>query len=269
MFIDFPNNELFHIKHALDVHPNPNAFDMHAHSHYELLIFLSGDITYLVEGNSYKPSPKDILLFDIAETHKVVVNADIPYERTVIQLDKNLLSLFTDENLLIECFSNRPLGEANIIHPEDFSDSLFEKCIKRLQKKNISKTEAISFLLPLINEISKVVQNKNITEENKQLPSKIVNYINDNIFKNISPNDIAKHFYISRTSLYNIFRETTGTSIHDYINVKRLISAQELLSHGNKPTSVYLQCGFNDYTTFYRAYKTKFGIAPKNTELKP
>ncbi len=55
--------------------------------------------------------------------------------------------------------------------------------------------------------------------------------------------------------------------IHDYINVKRLIIAQELLKQGKKPTDIYEKCGFHDYSTFFRAYKSRFGISPGEEKL--
>ena len=38
--------------------------------------------------------------------------------------------------------------------------------------------------------------------------------------------------------------------------------AKKYLKKGHHPTSVYLECGFNDYSTFYRAYKARFGASP-------
>ncbi len=264
MLIDLPNNELFNIKHSKDITPIQNNFPMHAHSHYELLYFLSGDITYLVEGNSYTPKPHDILLFNIAETHKVIVNSNKPYERMVIQMDINIFSNIEDTENLFLPFTNKKLGENNIIHPNDFIDNLWEKCLLRLRKHNIeNKTELLTYLLPLLNEIC---NNKNInavTNEKESIHSRIVQYINDHITEELIPEDVAKYFYISRTALYNIFKEATGTGVHNYINVKRLILSQSLLKSGEKPTKIFEKCGFKDYSTFYRAYKSHFGISPK------
>jgi AraC-like DNA-binding protein len=43
---------------------------------------------------------------------------------------------------------------------------------------------------------------------------------------------------------------------------KRLLLAQKLLSAGEKATAVCEQCGFGDYTTFYRNYTSFFGQLP-------
>ena len=74
--------------------------------------------------------------------------------------------------------------------------------------------------------------------------------------------------FISKSQLNRKFRNVTGSTVWEYITAKRLILAKELLVRGEKPTSVYTKCGFNDYTSFYRAYKTKFLHSPKNDYIK-
>ena len=41
-----------------------------------------------------------------------------------------------------------------------------------------------------------------------------------------------------------------------------------MLTDGEKATKVYQRCGFRDYVTFYRAYKAKFGVSPKDDIVK-
>ncbi len=263
------DNKFLYIKHSIDNNPQQNDFSMHAHADYELLYFLSGDITYIVEGNIYKPNPHDILIFDIAETHKVIVNSNKPYERTVIQMDKNIFSFIDPKYKLFSAFSNKKLGENNIIHPSDFEDDLWKKSLSRLIKYNGNHNyKAIGFLLTLLNEINDNKIKHNDTIDNTSIHSKIVKFVNEHITEEITTDKIAKKFFISRTALYHIFKEATGTGVHNYINVKRLVMAQNLLRYGEKPTNVFEKCGFKDYSTFYRAYKTHFNISPKDYSKK-
>lgn len=259
-------DELFYFKHLWEEHPDPDAFPMHAHENFEILFFISGDITYWVEGTPYRPRPKDILLFNIAETHKVVVNSDKPYERMVIQMHKSLFSEIDPEHRLFYPFVSRNLGEENLISPSDFNDSFWEACLAGLTNENKhQKLQVMCRLLPFLNELGTAFENSRsrTADHGHRLSSEIVSYINENIRSELTPEKIAGNFFISRSKLYNIFRETTGSGVREYINVKRLLLAKELLSRGEKPVNVYLNCGFNDYTTFFRAYKNKFGISPK------
>ena len=53
-----------------------------------------------------------------------------------------------------------------------------------------------------------------------------------------------------------------GISLYKYITEKRLIFANKLLEQGEKPTKIYVQCGYKDYPTFYKAYTKMFGKSP-------
>jgi len=58
------------------------------------------------------------------------------------------------------------------------------------------------------------------------------------------------------------FRRETGYSIHGYVTEKRLLLAQRLLAQGASPSEVGAQVGYQDYSTFSRAYKKQFGRGP-------
>ena len=47
-----------------------------------------------------------------------------------------------------------------------------------------------------------------------------------------------------------------------YITEKRLLYAQNQIKKGRRPTDVSVECGFDDYTTFYRNYCAEFGRPP-------
>lgn len=266
-----PWSELFYMKHLRDEHPNPADFYMHAHERFEILFFISGDITCWIEGIPYRPQPKDLILCNIAETHKVVLNSDTPYERLVIQFDKNIFRDIDPNQKLLRPFVSRKLGYSNIISPDDFNDGFWEACIHKLSEDVPDRRlHVYSNLLPFLNELNYAFTNsqQHLGVKKEHLPSKIVNYINENLAEPLTPETISKEFFISRSKLYSVFKETTGSSVREYITVKRLLLAKDLLSQGEKPVQVYSKCGFNDYTTFFRAYKHKFGVSPKDDMIK-
>ena len=47
-----------------------------------------------------------------------------------------------------------------------------------------------------------------------------------------------------------------------YIISKRLAKARKMIRRGERPTAVSAECGFGDYTTFFRNYKKYFGYSP-------
>ncbi|RKN79695.1 AraC family transcriptional regulator [Ulvibacterium marinum] len=62
------------------------------------------------------------------------------------------------------------------------------------------------------------------------------------------------------------FEELFGTSPFRWIKEKRLQTARELIVHsGKRPTEIYLDVGFEDYSHFSKSYKSHFGYLPSHT----
>ena len=91
---------------------------------------------------------------------------------------------------------------------------------------------------------------------------RILRYLNENIDKNITLQDICDKFFISRSQLCRIFRNATGVTVKHYQTAKRLVLARTLMDAGEAATHVYSRCGFSDYSSFYRAYVKYYGTAP-------
>jgi AraC-like DNA-binding protein len=53
-----------------------------------------------------------------------------------------------------------------------------------------------------------------------------------------------------------------GNTVYDYILSKRLILFNEKVKSGVPVVLASLDCGFNDYSSFYRLYKKRFGVCP-------
>ena len=79
----------------------------------------------------------------------------------------------------------------------------------------------------------------------------------------------AKRFFISKYYLCHLFRKHTGVTVLAYLNSKRIAMAHHLISKGEPPTEVAYRVGFQDYSTFYRAYKKETGQAPTEVASRP
>jgi len=96
-----------------------------------------------------------------------------------------------------------------------------------------------------------------------QLIDSVISYINDNLEDEINMDQLAAAFFISKYHLSREFKKYTGTTLYRYVVQKRLIRAKGLILEGHPITSVYEECGFGDYSNFFRAFKNEYGITPK------
>lgn len=63
----------------------------------------------------------------------------------------------------------------------------------------------------------------------------------------------AFHFYLSSSYLCRIFKDSTGTTINQYITAKRISRAKVLLAEGHPVAEDSSLCGFGDYSNFLPA----------------
>ena len=250
---------------TLKERPTRDIFPLHTHDDYEILCFLSGNADYSVEGNRYKLVPGDIIIMRKNESHHLILKSDTPYERIVVNFEFVGETGFED---LLAPFNNRVAGEKNIYRPSLLKDSNLIFCLKKLTSTR-DKTRQICWLLPFLDELNNVFELGKIHEKpTKDKATDVINYINAHLTEEISLASISEEFFISQNHLNRLFKESTGTTLWDYVTLKRLVLAKEKLALGEKPTQIYRDLGFNDYATFFRAYRKHFGDSPKSAKAK-
>ncbi|MFD2166999.1 helix-turn-helix domain-containing protein [Thalassotalea euphylliae] len=91
----------------------------------------------------------------------------------------------------------------------------------------------------------------------------IENYINDNIGKPISVDDLAEQLHCSKFYFLREFKKFTSVTPYQFLMNKRLLQAKQLLT-GDKPNiaAISHDLGFNDQSHFTRVFKAHFGMTP-------
>ena len=260
------NNTFLRASKTLTQNPSLNDFYMHTHDFYEIYCFLSGNAKYFVEGNIYSLKHGDILFIKKAEAHSLQITSLTPYERVVINFNAAAAANNETKNILYY-FDNLPLGKGNRFPFSKFKNKHWLYYIDKILSCKNSETKEL-YLSVLINEMYDCSTDVlNIYTEQDGF-SDIISYLNSNITEPLTLDGICERFYISKSQLNRKFRRMTGSTVWEYITAKRLILAKELLEQGEAPTAVYTKCGYNDYTSFFRAYKAKFAVSPKNDFVK-
>ncbi len=252
------NKAHFSLSHSVDMSPKDEDFFLHIHDNLELLCVVKGKVSYLVEGNIYKLKAGSILLMRAGEIHKLIVNDSQEYERYLLNFD---LELFDME--LLKPYFERELGKNNLYLPKELNFSaiaVFEKLFKELERldSNAVLKSNISFLL---SSICLAFLEKG-SEEKSSEENEIIAYINENLTKPLTLADISSNVHLSISQANRIFKGLMGTSIHDYILSKRLVLFKQKMNEGKSALVSCQECGFSDYSSFYRLYKKRFGVSP-------
>ena len=232
------------------------------HDGYEMIYLKNGDLTYLVDGKSYRVKKNSLIFTRPGKRHIVLFNSSEVYDRYDIIIDENqLMSAFKE--LIPDSIDVLKLGDYQHIS-ELFSkmDNYFNHFDNDTYKK---------LLINLSNEI---LCNIAIISEKKEAPvptsgftenpiiTAAIEYIDRNIDTIFSLDTLANELFISKSYLHQLFCEHLKISPQKYISGKRLMLLQKEIRSGKKPTEAYIKYGFSDYSTFYRAYKKHFGYPP-------
>lgn len=263
--------KIFRIKDYL----SPLKF--HYHSFHKIIIFISGEVTYTIEGKSYPLLPRDIIFVSAGEIHRPTATGNKLYERIVIYISPEYLQKYSHANEdLARCFSSAA-QHSSVMHltPGKSHDLLFhlEKLERNFHAKGFasdlySEILFIEFMI-LLNRalLSHEIDDMHFAVYDKKILP-ILKYINDNLFDELSIDSLAEKFFISKFHMMRRFKTATGYSIHQYITSKRLLQARTLLHSDLSLTKICFDCGFRDYSTFSRAFKELFQQTPSEYRQK-
>ena len=116
----------------------------------------------------------------------------------------------------------------------------------------------------LIAEYCKIYSQYAETENPQNLLGNIIAYISVNYGNpDLSPDTLAEHFKISRSSLFRIFKSKLHTTPKKYINRIRIENACVMLHSNDKLIKeVAILCGFTDPLYFSKVFTAETGINP-------
>ena len=250
------------------------SVEIHMHDWYEIFYFLSGDVTYYVEGQSYKIKPHDILITNNRELHRPIFESNQPYERAIFQFTPAYISSFQYPDYdLLHCLEKRKLGYFNLIESEKVLAYGIHNDFKQIDSYIESSAPESLIMIKITFVKILVLLNKIFMEKKKSISEdfeydrkilSILDYINRNLDKKITLDLLEQKFYINKYYLCHLFKKNTGFTVIEYLTYKRIMKAKELLMTGMPVLETCSTVGFNDYSNFYKVFKKLVGMSPKN-----
>lgn len=230
------------------------------HIFHEIIYFIDGDAEFLGENIHVGIKPNTLIVIPKETYHRLIIHGDREkYHRCVINLyDSPALA-----GLIGRCMM------CQTVLPSDLEITrLFDKLIGYTGREDAGVYLGAVTVLLLDAIAEKCRSDVGKTHRNTTL-DRALEYINANIGKKMSIEEIAKECTVSESALSHLFRKEFNITIHKFIVKKKLINAYNRIHAGVPSTVAAMECGFNDYSGFYKQYRKAFGESPSKTSSKP
>jgi AraC family transcriptional regulator of arabinose operon len=91
-----------------------------------------------------------------------------------------------------------------------------------------------------------------------------MNYINSNLEKSLTVEDIAQHVQLSKTRLSSMFKARTGSTLISWREERRIAKASRLLTRTTlQIQEISKQIGYEDPLYFSRTFSRLVGCSPR------
>ena len=254
-------------------------FETHSHKNYELLYFIGGRASYIVEGNEYSAAPGDLFITRPDELHSIILKSPGKYARHFFQFSPAFLAGLYGGYDLLRVQQARAAGCANHIPAAlvakhrlgDFFDRVQDEATAlRSESGVLIQSYTVQQLLQ-INRLTAFPQptadGKDAAQEGSDAAEKIrriKDCIKRHATENVSLDALAGEVFMSKYYLCRFFKQYTGVSPKQYADIMRIHCARALLAQGKPLADVCEQCGFSDYSSFYRMFVKISGIPPRS-----
>lgn len=243
----------------------------HFHTFYEICIMLCHDSVFFLEGTPHRMQPFDIVGVPPNVLHKTQYPTGEPCQRIIIQFNmpKNVTGLSNEYELLLSLFHRDvPFYRFD----RELQEKLYRKLneIYNLAQKTdpmrdlIIHLKFIEFLTLLyLNRDKNQYRNDSAMSAIEERIYAVTSYIHAHYAEEISLEQMAEQFDISTSYLSHQFKQITGFTVTDYIQMTRVRNVQAMLINTDVPiTEVAAPCGFNSFSQFNRVFRKHIGMSP-------
>jgi len=251
------------------------AMEVHFHNFYEIIYILEGDYAVFLDDTTYGLKKGDIFLIESGHHHRYqyVENEHDNNRRIVLWISKAFLGKLSGGAVdLPACFS-MPAGPA-FRFPIHYRGQ-FESYLKELlflhadttyvqPENHLLAHSYLTLFFVYLNRLclrKKFYFNQDNVYHNPLIHS-ISKFISEHLQEAISLDILAEQVHLSKYHLERVFKAATGVTIHNFVTQKRLIMACELIWSGTPLNELCFLCGFQNYSSFFRNFKSVYGISP-------
>lgn len=251
----------------MDINYPGDVVNLHTHDFHEVVYCITGGVEYLIDTERFHLNRGDILTIPAGVSHAPIIPPSLtePYRRYVLWLSNEfsqlVLTMLLNDSPSI---SEVPPILHTINTSWEYLGDYFRRCVQECEERQFRwEAAAFGIATELFVQVARFWQGAQNTKSAKpELLDRITGYVEAHLAERITVADIATRFWVSQSTVSQLFRKKMGISFYRYVTMRRLRESKVLIHSGLPMDQVSISVGFQDYSSFYRAFKSEFGISP-------
>lgn len=241
-----------------------------SHFHKELEIFRidEGSMLFCADKIKLDVHKGNIIFINPFCIHEFKVNSN-KCKATYFQIDLQpyINEFFNTEDYILFNFIHNQYSDKFKIFSSDKINDIINSIENEITKKeDFYDVQVKSYIYQLIVHLLRY----NLVPNHKKLYNKsvdkllpVINYINDNIDKKLTLNELCDLLHIDKYYFCKLFKQAMVSTLTEYVNFTRMHKAEQLLINQNKSISeIALECGFSSPQYFNKLFKKINGVSP-------
>lgn len=245
-------------------------YEPHWHSAIEIILPLENYYEVTVQDETYRINPGEIIMIPPREMHSIHAP----------ETGNRLVFLFELSNLTeIKNYSgiSSLLSWVNVFTPESPVYPQIYELLMKIQEEYFGHHEyaelsIYAYLIQLLvsvgyNHINQPDLFPNVREQKQREYihkfNQLITYIDQNITDDFDIDQIAESTGFSKFHFLRLFKQYTGNTFADYVNLRKIKACEALLEHsGFSIGEIATNSGFSSISTFNRLFKQYKGCSP-------
>ena len=233
------------------------------HENIEILFCTEGSGKVRCDTKFWDFSVGDTVVVNSDTFHTIISDTKVTYNCIIIDksfLEENGIPVST---LRFNEYVNDP--EVFETHKKIFDALKFKKQNEEFWSLALIRSDVLKLMVLLCQKhLDKDYDASEIKSVSCERVKKVMLFIHDNLSKQLTLDEISNHIGISKYHLSREFKDWTGKTIFDSINILKCKEAREMLINGARVSETAAACGFESLSYFSRTFKKYTGILPSD-----
>ena len=263
--------EIFHYNNPASCSCPP-----HQHDFFELFFLLEDHIDDIIEGMRYSMGPGSVILVPPGQLHRPDVPGPVrSVDRFVLWISAEYMRSITDSLPRLHYALWGDMTGRNLIQPDDDTVGLMRQLLFALHREDGNRgVDSASLCRGIISQLL-IYCGRCVASEADIVPHKaelryheimrvyehIVTHLKD---RELSVGSLAETFFMDKNTLTRQFKRQVGMTPGECIRRHRLEAVRRQIRRGVPMKQACAECGFSDYSAFYRAFRQAYGLSPSD-----